>query len=540
MGHFGVGTQPPSLILCSADIFVDTGQSNFLVGALMPLYTLPELIQHENLRAMADRLMRLSPGLLLTTGQGASGKLTTLMALAHAFGNAGQSVTVLTDRMEDFEALRPHPDEWKELHVEPTTKAWNAAMETSAASGASLLLVSPLSRVSAGAVLAAAPSRWVLATVDTPLIGLDVAYALYEMGISNETFIETVRGVWSQLLVRKLCTNCAVPTQLSPVEMDYLFPASPLLDNPRIEVGCPACDGLGTNYRDAICDVLLIDDITRPAVKSALLDGTPLRLAPEQHVTAQDQARMLVVEGIVGVGTYRDAIRRNPLLSAQNMIEREQSRSFKLGNLFDKFVSPEVKRRLLESESVNAVINGEARDVSCLFCDIRNFTSRAEARDPEMLFAELNRYFAEVVDAVLENEGTIDKFIGDAVMVVFGAPLEQSRHAQQAVECALSIRQRIDAFNLVESADLPIAVGMGINSGRVIAGCIGTDKRMEYTVLGDTVNIAARLESRASPGQILISNATRQSLSESFTLRAVGSLELKGKSERVEAFEVLN
>ena len=286
--------------------------------------------------------------------------------------------------------------------------------------------------------------------------------------------------------------------------------------------------------------MLLIDDFTRPAVKSALLDGTPLRLAPEQHVTAQDQARMLVVEGIIGVGTYRDAIRRNPLLSAQNMIEREQSRSFKLGNLFDKFVSPEVKRRLMESKSVNAVINGEARDVSCLFCDIRNFTARAEARDPEMLFAELNRYFAEVVDAVLENEGTIDKFIGDAVMVVFGAPLEQRRHAQQAVECALSIRQRVDAFNVADSADLPIAVGMGINSGRVIAGCIGTDKRMEYTVLGDPVNIAARLESRASPGQILISDATRQSLNESFSLRAVGSLELNGKSERVEAFEVLN
>ena len=160
-------------------------------------------------------------------------------------------------------------------------------------------------------------------------------------------------------------------------------------------------------------------------------------------------------------------------------------------------------------------------------------------RDPQTLFAELNRYFAEVVDAVFTHEGTIDKFIGDAVMVVFGAPAVQTDHAEKAVACAVSIMQRIEAFNASMSVDIPIVIGIGINSGKAMAGCIGTERRMEYTVLGDTVNIAARLESRAVAGQILISGATKASLSASFQLNSVGSLELKGKAVRVDAFEVL-
>src|SRR4051812_49794549 len=132
--------------------------------------------------------------------------------------------------------------------------------------------------------------------------------------------------------------------------------------------------------------------------------------------------------GRVGLGTYRDVIRRNPLLRSQNELEQEQARSFKLGRLFDKFLSPEVKQRLLDGAMGDQVTKGEAREVSCLFCDIRGFTKRAELRDPQVLFAELNEYFAEVVDEVLSAGGTLDKFIGDAVMAVFGAPLDQADH----------------------------------------------------------------------------------------------------------------
>jgi signal transduction histidine kinase len=162
------------------------------------------------------------------------------------------------------------------------------------------------------------------------LIGLDAAYAAYEMGLENDRFVESVRGVWSQFLVEGLCPECAAPARLSPAEMDYLFPGEPFLRELKVEVGCPACAGKGTAGRTAVCEVLVIGDPSRPAIARALLEGTPLRLAPEWHLTAQEHARQLVARGEIGVGTYRDAIRRNPLLRAQNLIEREQSRAFKL------------------------------------------------------------------------------------------------------------------------------------------------------------------------------------------------------------------
>ena len=292
--------------------------------------TLQELIQDESLLAIAGRLSQLSPGLVLATGQAKSGKLTTLVALAQAIGKAGQPVTLLTDRTDGFNPFHPLPGNWQEVHVEPSAKGWEMAFRSAAVTGAPVLVVSPLSNENAGAVASATPDQWVLATVDTPLIGLDTAYALFELGIDYETFFERARGVWSQFLVEKLCTHCAAPATLSPAEMAYLFPTEPLLEDLRMEVGCPACQGRGTKDRDAVCEVLLVGDSTRPAIRSALLDGTALRLAPDWHVTAQDQARRLLVQAVIGVGTYRDAIRRNPLLRAQNTIEREQSRSFKL------------------------------------------------------------------------------------------------------------------------------------------------------------------------------------------------------------------
>ena len=296
----------------------------------MPVFALTDLIQDESLLAIAGRLARMPPGLLLATGERKSGKVTTLLALARLIGKAGEPVVFLTDKAEDAEPFHPLPAHWQNVHVEPSTKAWEAALQSSTVGLAPLIVVHPLSRQNARAVAAAGPDKWVLAAVDTPVIGLDAAYPLYEMGIDNATFIERVRGVWSQFLVEKLCAECAQPTRLSPAEMDYLFPTEPLLHDPKIEVGCPACEGRGTSNREAVCEVLLIADSSRPAVERALLDGTPLTVGPEWHVTAQDQARRRVAEGVIGVGTYRNEIRRNPLLRAQNMIEREQSRSFRL------------------------------------------------------------------------------------------------------------------------------------------------------------------------------------------------------------------
>ena len=246
-----------------------------------------------------------------------------------------------------------------------------------------------------------------------------------------------------------------------------------------------------------------------------------------------------MAQGALGVNTYRDLIRRNPLLRSSHQVEHSRAEVSRLDSLFDKFVSPEVKARLLDGRRVESVIQGESREITCLFCDVRQFTARAESRDPQTLFAELNGYFAEVVDAVLSHEGTIDKFIGDAVMALFGAPVDQADHAERAVDCALAIRRRVLALNRATASDLPFEIGIGIHTGRVAAGCVGTAERLEYTVLGDTVNVAARLESKAAAGQVLVSSQTRQQVAGRFRMKPVGSLALKGRAEAVDAFEVL-
>src|SRR5205814_1554055 len=120
-----------------------------------------------------------------------------------------------------------------------------------------------MSRENAAAVMGMRERQWVLSTVNTALIGLDSAYALYEMAIDSDVFVERVRGVWSQFLVGVLCKECATPARLSPAERDYLFPTEPLMQDLKLELGCPACEGRGTKDRTAVCEALLIGDATQ-------------------------------------------------------------------------------------------------------------------------------------------------------------------------------------------------------------------------------------------------------------------------------------
>jgi adenylate cyclase len=149
----------------------------------------------------------------------------------------------------------------------------------------------------------------------------------------------------------------------------------------------------------------------------------------------------------------------------------------------------------------------------------------------------LNGYFERMADCIFEHEGTLDKFIGDAVMAVFGAPFDQPDHAVRAVRTAHDMQQALARFN-AESASSPIRIRIGIHSGLARAGDIGSVRRREYTVLGDVVNTASRLESSvAKPGQIIISRATRDQLDSSFSVRYLGSLPVRGRQEPVEVFD---
>jgi type II secretory ATPase GspE/PulE/Tfp pilus assembly ATPase PilB-like protein len=288
----------------------------------MPVLTLDHLIHSQALRDVVARLADSAPGLVLTTGGAGSGKLTTLLALALRLAGPGQEVLFVTDDPQNIVPFAPLPDHWREVLVEPNAQGWRNALRSGMPVGA-IIVVAPLDAVNAEAVLSAAAGRWLLATVDTPAIGLDVAAVVHRLGVRNEAFIDSIRLVWSQQLAGALCSACSVPAQLSAAESADLFPDGMLVDRVRTEVGCPACQAAananrGTRGSTAICDATLIDDQSRSAVRAAMLAGVPLPTAPAWHVAAQDEVRALVAQGIIGVGTYRNVIARNPSLRARH------------------------------------------------------------------------------------------------------------------------------------------------------------------------------------------------------------------------------
>src|SRR3990170_1846846 len=204
---------------------------------------------------------------------------------------------------------------------------------------------------------------------------------------------------------------------------------------------------------------------------------------------------------------------------------------------FEKYFSPAVAERIL-SEGEKDV---QELEVSVIFADIVGFTQIAEKMEPPAVGQLLNEYFSRMADVVLEYDGTLDKFIGDCIMAVFGAPYPQEDHAERAVRVALEMRRRLNELNKELGKDPPIEMRMGINSGKVVAGPIGSHKRKEITVLGDTVNIASRIESTvAQAGQIVVGARTRELVRDSFEIKDLGTVALKGKKKAVRVFKILS
>ena len=222
------------------------------------------------------------------------------------------------------------------------------------------------------------------------------------------------------------------------------------------------------------------------------------------------------------------------------VVEGREKRQVK--RLFSRYVSPDVYARLLQDPAV-ARLGGERRTMSVLFSDIRGFTTVSESGRPEDILTQLNEYFSRMVPIVFANRGTIDKFVGDMIMALFGAPVEDARHARHAVETAVAMVRELEALNAEwrRQGRPPLDIGIGINSGEMVAGNVGSDTIMSYTVIGDQVNLGARLESlnKEFGTRILISDATRQLLDGSFEVRALGAVTVKGKTKPVDIYEVV-
>lgn len=207
----------------------------------------------------------------------------------------------------------------------------------------------------------------------------------------------------------------------------------------------------------------------------------------------------------------------------------------------ERYHSPSVINRILSVAATDNTIDAQEMETTIVFSDIVGFTSMAEKMEPPRVALLLNEYFSEMTDIIFKHDGTLDKFIGDAIMAIFGAPLPMEDHAVRAVRTALEMREKLEEMNEEKfGKSHRLEVRLGINSGSVVAGDIGSPKRIEYTVLGNTVNIAQRLEaSVAKPGQIVIGEETYKLVKDHFETQELGEFSLKGLEKSIQVYEVL-
>lgn len=204
--------------------------------------------------------------------------------------------------------------------------------------------------------------------------------------------------------------------------------------------------------------------------------------------------------------------------------------------LFQRMVSPAVIQQL---DPNSLQMEGKRADITILFADIRGFTSFSEKQTPEELVSVLNRYLAAAAEAVLEEEGTIDKFLGDAVMAWYNAPIPQKDHTLRAVRTALAIRQAIEKLYLELPTNAQLGFGVGLHYGEAVLGLIGTEKKLEYTAIGDSVNTAKRIQENSQKNQILISEEAYKRVKQYIYVDKLDALSVKGKSRPIKVYEVL-
>jgi adenylate cyclase len=206
---------------------------------------------------------------------------------------------------------------------------------------------------------------------------------------------------------------------------------------------------------------------------------------------------------------------------------------------FERYFAPHVAADIAHQEGA-IKLGGEKRPVTVLVSDIRNFTAIAERMGPEAIAALLNEYFSEMVEVIFEHDGTLDKFIGDALMALWGAPIARPDDPRRALEAAIAMQAAVEALNTrwAAAGGPRIGVGIGINRGEVFVGNIGSQRRLEYTVIGDPVNVAHRLSGRAAPGEILVTDSFRAALGGPVKAEHLPDMALKGKSMVVQVYRV--
>ena len=274
--------------------------------------------------------------------------------------------------------------------------------------------------------------------------------------------------------------------------------------------------------RSAMCVPLWNGD----RIIGAIHVDTPLRAGT---FTADDLDLLTALGNFAAVAVERARL--------QARIEREE----RIRERLSRYHSPGVVEEIA-SESSDVVETVRTRHVTVFFADIVGFTTAAETMEPEALSRFLGTVFTFAADAIFAEGGTLDKFIGDAVMAFFGAPISQPDHARRAVSAAAMLIERVISWNADRAAlgEPPVAVRIGVNTGNAVVGDIGSDRRVDYTVLGNTVNVAARLEEYvAAPNEIVVGDVTAREAWDAFRFEPLGEIRLKGLTRGMTAYRVL-
>lgn len=302
---------------------------------------------------------------------------------------------------------------------------------------------------------------------------------------------------------------------------DWLRPAPPWA-SPALALGLVAALGLAFAAR-------LPQAATMAGFALAVLLALAGALAALQAQVYWIPVSALVLGGV--------ALLAFGLLSAR--LEMAQRRHVQA--MFARFVDPRIATALSEPAQVAQAQVSASREVTVLFSDIRGFTSLSEHRRPEEIVALLNRYFEMQVEVIFRHQGTLDKFIGDAIMAFWGAPMAQPQHAVLAVQAALGMAEALERFASDLAREDPavrFAIGIGVHTGPAVVGFLGTPRRLDYTAIGDTVNLASRIEGcTKGVATVLVSEATRAQCGEAFDFIDRGAFEVKGREQAVRLFE---
>lgn len=275
--------------------------------------------------------------------------------------------------------------------------------------------------------------------------------------------------------------------------------------------------------RSALCVPLKAED----KVLGLIYVDTPMKVKAYEE---WDLDLLTALGGYAAVGIQQAALRA--------AVEAERIAKSRL----ERYHSPSVVDRIVRGGATDEAFRLDVRELEAtvLFADLVGFTTMSESMAPRDVATLLNAYFSTMTDVVFAHEGTLDKFIGDCIMAIFGAPISSEDHALRAVRAALEMRVALQDFNASRPGGTPLNFRIGINTGSVVAGDIGSLRRMEYSVLGTTVNAAARLQTEvAEPGQIVIGEGTRQHLGGAFECRKIGDVKVKGLRAPLPCYEVI-